>query len=426
MTPTRPAIWLPRKVWIKNEWGLIQRGNAVLVPIFFAIAHNNQHGPSLLVLSLFWAQLRKFVVFLGHILGITPVDIHFWHPTSLPCKNMQAAFLDIPGHITLRDVPLPKPGAGEVRVKLNQVGICGSDVHLFLGHRLLNQPTVIGHEGLGIIDSLGAGVMERTVGERVIIEPNIPCRQCRYCLSGRGTICPNKRTIGLNEPGCFAEYITLPADYCWAVVDTVSDADAVTVEPMAVAVHALFLSGAKPGDTIAVIGLGAIGLLLTHLALALGYRVFVTERNADKVKIATDLGAESVSPTGESTPAEQSRMLADVWLSNDVCAVFECAGSAITASLATSAAPRGSEVVLVGLSEKPAAFTPLKVAREGIHLVPSIIYDHPFDFQRTLQLIQARVIRPGFIISSHHPIRNLQTALETAAGGLETKLVVSI
>ena len=186
-------------------------------------------------------------------------------------------------------------------MRLKQVGICGSDVHLFLGHRLLSQPTIIGHEGLGVIDSVGVGVVGRAVGERVIIEPNIPCRQCRFCLSGRGSICPNKRTIGLNEPGCFAEYVTLPADYCWAVPDAVSDADAVTVEPMAVAVHALFQSGAKPGDTIAVIGLGSIGLLLTHLALALGYRVFVTERNADKVTLATRLGAESAGSGSADT-----------------------------------------------------------------------------------------------------------------------------
>ena len=119
-------------------------------------------------------------------------------------------------------------------------------------------------------------------------------------------------------------------------------------------------------------------------------------------------------------------MLADTWLGSDVCAVFECAGTAATASLAASAAPRGSEVVLVGLSEKPASFTPLKIAREGIHFIPSIIYDHPFDFQRTLRLIEARVINPGFIISSHHPLNDLQTALETAASGQETKVIVSI
>ncbi|MEZ0540096.1 zinc-dependent alcohol dehydrogenase [Fibrella arboris] len=337
---------------------------------------------------------------------------------------MKAAFLQTPNQIQFHNVSVPEPGPGEVRIKLKTVGICGSDVHLFLGHRLLPKPTIIGHEGLGHIDQLGAGVTGRSVGERVVIEPNIPCRQCRYCWSGRGTICVNKRVIGVNEAGCFAEYIVLPADFCWHVPDTITDADAVTIEPMAVAVHALLASSAKPGDTIAVIGLGAIGLLLTHLGLALGYRVVVTELSATKRRLAESMGAVAFVSAG--TPDEPHKALAEAWLANEVCAVFECAGVAATASLAMAAAPRGSEVVLVGLSGDAAAFTPLKIAREGIHLVPSIVYDHPADFRRTIQLISSGVVRPGFIISSQVTLNDLQQALETAALGEATKILITI
>ncbi|GAB4012655.1 zinc-dependent alcohol dehydrogenase family protein [Spirosoma migulaei] len=337
---------------------------------------------------------------------------------------MKAAFLQAPKHIHVQDISIPEPGFGEVRIKLKQIGICGSDVHLFLGHRQLDTPTVIGHEGLGYIDKIGAGASDRSLGERVVIEPNIPCRHCRYCVSGRGNICINKRVIGLNEAGCFAEYVVVPADFCWKVPDSISDDDAVTVEPMAVALHALLTSSAKPGDTIAVIGLGAIGLLVTHLALSLGYQVFVTEISSTKVRLAESLGAIALCPTG--SPAEQQTALAEAWLANDVCAVFECAGAAATASLVTAAAPRGSEIVLVGLSGHAATFTPLKIAREGIHIVPSIIYDHPFDFKRILQLMAARIIRPGFIISRKIELDNLQSALELAALGEDSKILITI
>lgn len=337
---------------------------------------------------------------------------------------MRAAFLQSPKQIQLQDVPTPEPGNGEVRVKLKLIGVCGSDVHLFLGHRLLDKPNIIGHEGLGYIDKIGPGVTGRALGERVVIEPNIPCRNCRYCYAGKGNICINKRVVGVNEPGCFAEYVVLPADFCWAVPNTISDEDAVTIEPMAVAVHALLASSAKPGDTIAVLGLGAIGLLLTHLALALGYRVFVTEINPNKVRMAENMGAIALCPSGDVD--SQTSALADSWLVNEVCAVFECAGAVATASLATSAAPRGSEIVLVGLATKPAQFTPLKIAREGISIVPSIIYDHPFDFKRTLQLIAARVIRPGFIISQQANFNDLQSALEKAAKGEDSKILITI
>ena len=164
---------------------------------------------------------------------------------------MKAAFLDKPKQLTLKEVEIPEPKAGEVRIKLKMIGVCGSDIHLFLGHRLLDKPTIIGHEGLGYIDKIGIGVKDRTVGERVVIEPNIPCKNCQYCQSGRGNICIHKRVIGVNETGCFTEYITLPFEFCWHIPDSISDNDAVTIEPTTVCVHALLASKAKIGDTMA-------------------------------------------------------------------------------------------------------------------------------------------------------------------------------
>lgn len=338
---------------------------------------------------------------------------------------MQAAYLKAPNQIQVEPTPLPEPAFGEVRVKLSMIGVCGSDVHLFLGHRLLPEPRVIGHEGLGYIDKIGAGVTGRQLGERVVIEPNIPCRQCVYCQSGRGNICINKRVKGLNEDGCFAEYVTLPADFAWPVPYRISDEDAVTIEPMAVGVHALFASSAKPGDTIAVVGLGAIGLLLTHLALALGYRVVVTELNEKKRQIAAEMGATPAVPAGVSVE-EQSQSLQATWESNEVVALFECAGSAFTASLITAAAPHGSEILLVGLSGNLATFQPLKIARQGIAILPSIIYDHPQDFRRTIRLMESGTIKPGFIVSRYLPLAETQSALEVAAKGEDLKIVIKI
>ncbi len=338
--------------------------------------------------------------------------------------KMKSAYLIEPKNIRIKEVEIPEPKFGEVRVKISKIGVCGSDVHIYLGHRLLEKPIIIGHEGFGIIDKIGEGVENRNLGERVVIEPNIPCRNCKYCLSGRGTICSNKKVLGVNQAGCFAEFIVVPADFAWSVPNEISDENAVTIEPMAVAYHSLFSSNAKPGDTIAVIGLGAIGLLLAHLAIALGYKVLVTEINESKLKLATQIGGIPASPTGNEE--EQILQLSKIWEENDVVAVFECAGSAFTASLVTASAPRGSEIVLVGLSEKLATFRPLKIAREGITIVPSIIYDHPFDFKRVLQLIQSKVINPSFIISREMPLEDLQNALEIAAKGDDSKIIINV
>jgi L-iditol 2-dehydrogenase len=337
---------------------------------------------------------------------------------------MLGAILSEPNAIEIREMELPVAGFGEIRVKIQKVGVCGSDVHFFKGHRLLEKPTLIGHEGLGIIDQIGEEVLRRKIGERVVIEPNIPCQKCKFCMAGRGNICINKRVIGVNENGCFAEYICIPEAFGWKIPDSVSDENALTIEPMAVAYSALFSAKTKPGNTIAVLGLGAIGLLLTHLALRLGYKVLVSELNPEKLKMATEMGAISVESFGNLD--EQTAHISKIWLENDVEAIFECAGSEFTASLATASAPRGSEIVLVGLSEKNATFQPLKIAREGITIVPSIIYDHPFDFKRVIQLIANKTIEPSFIISRYEPLTNIKIAMERASNGAESKVVVLV
>lgn len=332
---------------------------------------------------------------------------------------MKAAYLTQPHRIEMKDIRMPMPGIGEVLIRLNMVGICGSDVHLFQGHRDISYPIIPGHEAIGYIEVLGSDVSHLKIGDRVVIEPNIACTTCKYCLSGRGNICVNKRVIGLNQPGCFSEFVIVPSSHAWKLPDSIDDLNAVTIEPMAVALHAVSLAKAKPGDTIAVIGLGAIGLLVTHLAIALGYKVIVTELNKSKIKLATDLGA-TASPTGDS------RKLAMNWDENNVAAVFECAGSENTVSLATATAPRGSEIILLGLSSGMATFQPLKIVREGISILPSIIYNHPADYVNTIELIQNGKIHPSFIISDSMSLSTLQTGLEKAALGNDSKIVITI
>jgi L-iditol 2-dehydrogenase len=309
---------------------------------------------------------------------------------------MIGAFLIKPKTIALRETTTPEPKPGEVRVRLLKVGICGSDVHLFSGHRPVQYPVIIGHEGLGIVDKIGKYVTALQPGDRVVIEPNIPCKQCRFCKNGRRNICINKRVIGVTENGCFAKFLTMPAEFCWPIHHTITDEDAVTIEPAAVAYHALASCSAGPNAIIAVLGLGSIGLLLTQLAIKSGYGVYVIDINEDNLQTAAAMGAIPLTVNG---PTNQSiDEMADILLKNNVVAVFECAGAESTATLVLNIAPRGSEIILVGLSSAPASFIPLKIVREGIRIVPSIIYNHPHDFSKTIQLIQTKQFEPGKII----------------------------
>jgi threonine dehydrogenase-like Zn-dependent dehydrogenase len=338
---------------------------------------------------------------------------------------MKAAFLTKPNTVELRNTSVPEPKQGEVRVKLKMVGICGSDVHFFLGHRKLSEERILGHEGLGYIDKIGDDVEGRKIGERAVIEPNIPCMQCKYCLGGRSNICPNKRVIGLNREGCFAEYVIVPSEFCWSIPDSISDHDAVTIEPTAVGVHSLSISKSKPGDTIAVIGLGAIGLLLTHLAISLGYKVITVDTNVAKLKVAGGMGAFAISVKNKSAEA-QIKNLSRLFDDHDVNSVFECAGVAAAVSVAIASAPRGSEVILAGLADELASFKPLRVVREGISIKPSLIYNHPSDFKNTIDLIVNKTIQPQFVISKFMPLTKIQKALDTASKGKESKIVITV
>jgi len=154
---------------------------------------------------------------------------------------MRTAVLTEPRNVEFQEVLRPDPDFGQVRVRLKMVSICGSDVHLYQGDWEDRAPFPVraGHEGIGFIDALGEGVSHLSLGQRVVIEPNIPCGNCRYCWRGQGNICRQKRILGVVEPGCFADYIVLPAQYVFSLPEYISDEDEVLVEPTAVGWHAL-------------------------------------------------------------------------------------------------------------------------------------------------------------------------------------------
>ncbi|HXV98163.1 MAG TPA: alcohol dehydrogenase catalytic domain-containing protein [Anaerolineae bacterium] len=343
----------------------------------------------------------------------------------MPNKLMRAALLTEPHQIGFCELPLPEPGPGQVRLQMKLASICGSDVHLYRGDWTKTTPYPVrpGHEGIGYIDALGEGVTWFSLGQRIVIEPNFPCGQCKYCWQGNGNICPNKRITGVTEPGCFADYIVLPAQFAWPLPEHINDEDAVLIEPTAVAMHALRISQAQPGETIAVIGLGAIGMLLTHIAVRQGYTVLVTDRLFHKIELAERFGAIRTNVVDNAEPATQ---LVRQWDEFEVAAVFECTGSATATALAIEAAPRGAEVVLVGLSSETVSFNPVQLTRNGNNILTSMIYDHPDDFGRTIGLIAGGIIEPRQVISRRYKLAEIATALEKVSKGDEIKVILDI
>ena len=329
---------------------------------------------------------------------------------------MKAALLVGPEKAVIDEAADPRLAPDEVMIQPTLAGICGTDISFYRGHRHVPYPFVLGHEMVGRVIAAG-NVSKFRVGQRVIVEPNYPCGVCRLCAAGRGAVCAQKKSMGVNIPGCFAQRAAAPAEFVWPLPDGISDQDAATIEPLAVSVHGLLQSGARAGDTVAVLGCGVVGLLLIHAAAAAGVRVIAHDRIADKLAMARMLGAFAALETGD---------VEALWQAQDVSTVFECAGASETVELALKAAPRGAQVILLGLASTPVSFVPMRLVREGINLHTSMIYSHPADFEYVIDLVAKGELHPASIVTHTYALEKIGEALELGSTGGAGKIHIEI
>src|SRR5215212_8801944 len=182
---------------------------------------------------------------------------------------MKAVVYDAARSYAVKEVPTPQAGPGEVRIKVDQVGVCGTDLHIHEGDFNAVFPLIPGHELVGVIDQVGAGVSGLRLGESVSVNPNVHCGSCQYCLAGRLILCENLKGYGSNFPGFFAEYVTVPERLAFSVEGLPRDT-AVFAEPAACAMHGVETLQIRPGSSALVFGSGPTGLLLAQLIASSG------------------------------------------------------------------------------------------------------------------------------------------------------------
>jgi L-iditol 2-dehydrogenase len=213
---------------------------------------------------------------------------------------MRVLRLHGPRDLRMHDEPIPEPAPGEVRLRIASVGICASDLHYYrdgrIGSTVITTPLVLGHEASAVVDALGDGVTGLQLGDRVAIEPTKPCGRCEYCRERRFNVCPNVEFFGTPPiDGCLRDYLCWPAELAIKIPDKLTFDEAAMVEPLAIGVHAVRLAEAKPTDTVAVLGAGAIGLSVLQTAKVTGAkRVIVSEPVPERREIARKLGASDV------------------------------------------------------------------------------------------------------------------------------------
>ncbi len=285
----------------------------------------------------------------------------------------------------------------------------------------MTYPMVLGHEISGRIVAMGREVQARRMGERVVVEPNIPCGRCELCARGLGRICPQKQSIGLTRWGGLADYVAVPDQFAWSIPESFALKDAAVIEPTAVAVHALSCAQVEAGATIAIVGCGGVGLLVATVAIAQGYRVVAIEPNEARRSAVLAAGAMDAIAADS---AEEARAFFE---RAGVVTIFECAGLPVTTQLCLDAAPQGSCIVLVGMATEDVALNPLYFVRNELQVRGALIYEHPADFARTIELVAGGKLAPGSTTGALEPLESLSTLLEAMeAGELDAKPLIAV
>jgi len=275
---------------------------------------------------------------------------------------MRAAVLHEPGKLRIEERPRPEPASDEALVAVREVGICGSDLHYYrhgrIGDYVVEEPLILGHESAGEVVAVGDRVTDLAPGDRVALEPGVPCGRCAHCRRGEYNRCPDVTFMATPpDDGALAEYVAWPADFAYRLPDGVSTLAGALCEPLGVGVHAARRGEVGVGDSVLVTGAGPIGLLAADAARAAGAtEVFVADVVASKRDRAAARGATAAFDPTETDLAEAVAGRTD---GTGVDVVIEAAGaeSAIRGTL--DAVRRGGTVVFVGLADE--AEVPLDV-----------------------------------------------------------------
>lgn len=256
--------------------------------------------------------------------------------------------------LVARDIPLPTAGPGDVLVHVRAAGICHSDAHYRAGRAgspLL--PRTLGHEVAGVVSALGGGVSTHTVGDRVCLHYLVTCGRCAHCIAGREQFCPDGQMLGNHRDGGFAEYIVVPARNAVPLPDEISFAHgAVMMCSSSTSLHALRRGRLQPGESVAIIGVGGLGISAVQLARVLGAReVFAIDLDAAKLDIARQFGAITV----RAGTVDVVQAVRDATNGRGVDVALELIGAPDTMQLAVQMLAVHGRAVIAGLSRKPLA-----------------------------------------------------------------------
>ncbi|HEY5433344.1 MAG TPA: L-threonine 3-dehydrogenase [Coriobacteriia bacterium] len=268
--------------------------------------------------------------------------------------------------VSLEEVPVPRIGAGDLLIRIEKVAICGTDVHIYewnpWAQKTIRPPQILGHEFVGNIAEIGAGVSGFSVGERVSGEGHIVCGVCRSCRAGRRHLCTNTVGVGVNRDGCFAEYLSLPATNAWHVADSIPSRVAAIFDPFGNATHAT-LSFDLVGEDVLITGAGPIGIMAAAIAKHVGARnVVITDVNDYRLDLAMRMGATRAVNVRNSTVADVMKELGMIGFDIGL----EMSGNASAFKTMLESMHNGGRIALLGIAPGPVAIDWDEVVFRGL------------------------------------------------------------
>lgn len=303
---------------------------------------------------------------------------------------MKAAVLHAPADLRVEDVEKPKPGPGEVLVKVGAAGICGSDIGRVMVTGTYRFPTIPGHEFAGTVEELGEGVSGLAPGDRVALAPLMPCFDCEWCEAGKFSLCDDYDFLGSRSDGAFAEYLKAPARNVLRVPDNVSLEVAATIEPAAIILHGIHKLDLKLGDAVAVVGCGALGFFALQFAKLSGAQTLIAiDVDDDKLELARQVGADiCINPAKTDAVAAVKAATRG----RGVAVSLECAGSAPGRDLSILVAAKQGKVMLYGTAYGDVTFAEkafARMVREELEVVGSWnSYSLPFPGKEWFDIIE--------------------------------------
>jgi threonine dehydrogenase-like Zn-dependent dehydrogenase len=329
------------------------------------------------------------------------------------------------GAMEVRELPTPKPGPGEVLVKMKAAGICYSDVMIltnkYKGRVPVPIPMIMGHEGAGVVAEVGKGVEHVKAGDKVGLNPLWGCNQCVNCLNGYPNMCQNWRHLGITCDGTFAEYRVVPAFVAYKLPDSISPIDAAFLEPISLTVRTLDYVKPRLGDTVAIIGPGSIGLFHLQAFKSAGASITIViglDQDAKRFEIAKKLGADHIVNGSKEDVVKRVKELTN-GVGTDI--VVETANHPSTVSLAINLAAARGRVVLFGLYPE-ATMSPLTLLRSGL-TVGGDVAVLPGQFLRAIRWVEYKKVLAEPMVTRRFTLDQAKEGFEVFSQGETAKVL---